>query len=122
MELTQADRAVLDDASACAAYLRDNGVPKSLMDAEDQRVAVCRRILQVTKQPKLEALLRRFLGRMASHPAERQGLAGLARKTRKYVKVPVEEEASHWDKVSMESDTGSSIASGVSAFSVNGSP
>ena len=118
MELTGAERAVLDDATACAAYLRDHGVPKSLMEGSDKRVAVCRRILEVKKQSNLKSLMHKFLGRMATNSDEREGLAALARKTRTFVRVPVEEEASQWDEVSVESDTGSSIASGVSAFSV----
>lgn len=118
MKLSGAERAVLDDATACASYLQDNGVPKSLMEGSDKRVAVCRRILQVKDQSKLKSLMRKFLGRMATNDGERKGLASLARKTRTFVRVPVEEEASQWDEVSVESDTGSSIASGVSAFSV----
>ena len=67
MTLTNAERAVLDDATACAAYLRDHGVPKSLMEGSDKRVAVCRRILEVKKQSKLKSLMRKFLDRMATN-------------------------------------------------------
>ena len=116
---TTEEKSILHDSQMCVSYLREHGVPKNLLSEENQKLKVCKRMLTINNSDKLHRILSKFVQRLRKNKQERSTLATMARATQQYVNVDVEEESHGWRAIDMSSDDGnSSVASGLSAYSV----
>ena len=116
---TEEEKAILRDSQMCVSYLREHGVPKTLLSEENKKLKVCKRILSINNKEKVHRILSKFVQRLRHNEKERSTLSTMAMATQAFVNVDVEEESHGWRAIDMSSDDGnSSVSSGISAYSV----
>ena len=116
---TEEEKAILRDSQMCVSYLREHGVPKTLLSEENKKLKVCKRILSINNEEKVHRILSKFVQRLRHNEKERSTLSTMAMATQPFVNVDVEEESQGWRAIDMSSDDGnSSVSSGISAYSV----